>query len=251
MTKKNEINELWHSAQSLDNSSPNIIYNNNSPISFEQQDKRDRITCQINNVVSSKRNKKWSESSDVIIYYTLEKFVIESTPNRRDNYNRFSPILTYGIFPTEDNDEEVWSEDVAMQVENFAKTINRELSTEAKKKIKRALKEIKKKIHKRKVQELYLKCLTGYLMVGVIVFAIPLVIGAVIHQEIPNILTQQVQQIPRQNFQVLLPTVFQKTIQKLITLLSVLIAINNVLILMIAKLPIVKIVTRKFKDTNR
>ncbi len=246
--KDSKSNILWHSAQSIDNTSPNIIYEGKNSIPFEQQDKRQKIVSKINNIVSSVKVKKWSNSSDVIIYYTHEykDFVIESTPKQRDSYNRLSPILTYGSFPGEEKDEKAWIDYVDQGIEHFLQNIERTLSDTTKEMIEKGLKEIRKEAREKKYNTDYGVDFLENAIILSIVIAIPLAIGGILHKQIPLIL----QELPQQNSQQILKTL-QKVIQKLILQTSVLIAINNVLILMIVKLPIAQMLTSRYKTRNK
>jgi hypothetical protein len=260
MEQENRSNKLWHSAQSLDNISPNLIYEDKNPIPLDQQEKRQKITFKINNLVGSPTG-VWSKSSNVIISYTPESFVIESTPNQKDSSNRHSPILTYGHFFDKERDEEDWIQEVIMGIDNFVRLIDRDLSSTTKEMIKEGLKEARKDLYKKKYQtnSLSLGKLVKASAVFSIVLVVPLLIGWILHEQVPQLLSHHQQLLLRllkQNTQPdtlkVLQPVFQnpKVLQLVITWIAVLIAINNVILLGLAVL-LTGMMKSGFKTTKK
>lgn len=220
---------LYHSAQCLDNISPTIIYENKSPVPLEQEEKRQQIVSDINNTVMSSQA-TWSQSSNVTIYYTPQNFVIESIPNQMDSYNRLSPILTYGYFPNQEKDKEDWIEEVSTGINDFVQSIGRELSSTTKEMIKKGLKETTKKSPLKQYQSIFFTKPLNYAGLFGATFVIPLLLGGILHQQIPQLLNQQLLLFPpdiqRDTLMALKPV-----IQQLIMRIGVLIAINNVILL--------------------
>ncbi|MFB2898229.1 hypothetical protein ACE1CI_35375 [Aerosakkonemataceae cyanobacterium BLCC-F50] len=211
---------LFHSAQQLDNLSPNIISSGKHKLDpVEKKAERQHLVLQMDDVTST--GKKISISPNVIVYYKQADFVIKTIPDERDSYNRLAPILSYGEFPNGElnsDTENGWIQSIKDQIIEFVNSIGRNLSSDTKAEITQVLKELLQK----KRREQLINMLAGNLLVYGTVVVVPLTLGWLIQNQIP---TEEIW------------TAAQQTLLKnLVWFLATLVAISNTVMLFIIRL---------------
>lgn len=244
--------ENWvmiHSAQQLKGTDPDIIAQEGEcyPVQaerkikfIEESEDRDRAITAINSVISRAKTskKEFLMPGGVIIYYNNQNFVVKSIPTDRDDYNRLSPILSYGYFPeknwqTEDFLEE-WSNIISESVNSFVNEIGRSFDDHALSEMKKGLKEVQK-MRLKKIQKEEIVPSSIDLILLSLAFIFPILIGWIIQNQVP----QMVQGLESQDYiKEMSSLMLQQVIQNLIILLAFLAAINNVILIIIAKLSV-------------
>ncbi len=194
----NTIQELWHSAQQLQGTDPNIIYKGKRQLDVNKDEKeRQEVLNSIDKVVLSSMVKTLSQSHRVIIYYQIynRKFVIKSIPSQLDTWNRLSPILTYGSFSNEEpSEQEQWIEEIAEQIIDFANVIKRPLSEETILELKKGLREVNKTLKQRKYLQRRLSN-AGLLIAEIFLLILfPTVCGIINEKQIVQPLQQELKQ---------------------------------------------------------
>jgi hypothetical protein len=180
--------EFW--AQSLDNISSNSIASGHQMLDPEKDEKqRQDIVSNVYSIVSEKTKVKFNpEETDIVVYCKGSEFVIEAIPIQRDVVDRLSPIIIYGKFPRINanvEDGEKWADKIYNEIEWFVNEINRELSEQTSKSIKRWLNaELIKKKQKKTVEN-------GILTLAILVI-IPLIMGKILQYFYPELRPFQV-----------------------------------------------------------
>lgn len=236
---------LWHSAQHLNNLYPDIISKGKDKLDLlEKKAVRQQIASQMDDVTSAGR--EISSSPKVIVYYKQADFVIKTTPEDRDCYNRLAPILSYGKFPDGDlnsYEEDQWIESIRSEIIEFVSSIERGLSSETKEEIIEVLKILSRKKRTEKVISPLLENLLLYGTVAIV----PLALGWLVHDQIPQMIQPLFQQKPQQ----ILTVPLQEVLQKLVWLLAILVSISNVVMMFMLRLPIVSIVNGYKRKKDR
>jgi hypothetical protein len=226
---------LWHSAQQLDNLSPDIISQGHRRLELsEDSEERQKVANTIEEIVSS--HEGVSSSSKVTVYYTSSNFVIKSIPEERDGYGRLAPILSYGNFPNEEmspDTETAWIKEVSDEVLSFSQAIPLTLSEDTQELIKDSLRKAIEDIRQKKILKDMWKELKAFgLTFGAVILA-PIVLGRVIYEQIPQILNPLVQQ----NLQKVFLINLQEILQTLVLILTGFLTVNNAILVLILKLP--------------
>lgn len=220
---------LSHSAQEIDNLKPDIIYQGKKKLDpLENKAERQDLVLKMDDVISA--GKKISSSPKVIVYYKQDDFVLKTIPDERDSYNRLAPILSYGQFPGNLNPDvqDNYIERIKSEIIEFVNSIGRSLSLEAKEAITEVLKSLAQKKRMKKTIILLLKNFLIYSGTAIV----PLALGWVLHEHIP----QMLQPLLQQNPQPILTKPLQEVLQTLVWLLAVIVAISNVLMMFIFRL---------------
>lgn len=247
--------ELCHWAQQIKSTNPDIIYKGKielNPVKDKQE--RETILSAIDEVVLPKKNKVGIniEYKGVKIYYNTKSFVVTSIPIERDNYERLSPILSYGYFPEKYLSKD-WIETVSKEIKNFALSIDRTFSNETLLTIKDALiqaEERKVKLQKRRKLQRLVSYLSLELVWGLIVVGTPLILGWILQMQITELFLELlIQQAPNE-----INTFLQQMINiinQLVMKIAFLISVNNALLLILFKLPIGSLLKPKDKKNLR
>lgn len=235
----NELHKpmIWHSAQQLDNLSPDIIYQGNRRLERpKDSQERQKVVSKIDEIISSYNYKKMSKSSKVSVYCTFSNFVIKSIPEERDGYGRLAPILSYGNFPNVEmssNQRAIWIQEVCDEIAKFSRVIQLTISEDTQEVINKLLREAIEDMHQKTIfndiwQELSIVGIT----LGVAIVT-PVVLGIMIHQQIYQFLKP----LEHQNLQQILTMNLQEIIQVIIIWLTLIITVNNAILVLIIKIP--------------
>lgn len=214
-------NYFFFWAQSLDNKSDIVATIEKSQTFHILTDKFEigKAKDNINRIVSQKENE--FSGIGINIYYKGLEFVIETTPNELDFGNRPSPIEIYGQIPVQETLED-WLENVDRSIKKFLLEINRSMDEQKMKEIKKGLLfiENKKKLEK-EFREFLIKLLVSFVTPFIVEWAIQLTTP-------PFIVEWAIQQKTPTPLFIKLP----------MTQITVLIAVNNVIMLILLQLPI-------------
>ncbi|MFM6203886.1 hypothetical protein, partial [Planktothrix sp.] len=237
---------LWHSAQHLDNLSPDIIYQGEQRLELSEHKKeRQEIVNKIDEVISC--NEGVCKSPQATIYYTFSNFVVKSIPEERDGYGRLAPILSYGNFPDEKTSldtESTWVQEVSNEIMKFSRSIQLTLSKDAQEMIEKLLREAIENMRQKKIQKDLWKELQAFLLTFGIAIVAPIILGGIIHEQIPQILQPLTQQNLGQQTPI---TNLQSILQTLVLWLMGFVTVNNVILVLSLKMPSLLMIHRYFK----
>lgn len=111
------MTDLSFWAQSLDNQSPDIIFQNGQELSDDEL--RRKLVSEIYEVPRNNVEVSPTDSS-IAIRYSHTKFVIEAIPEEKDQANRLAPVIIYGELPDEwDNWNGQWAKEVCHEIKKF------------------------------------------------------------------------------------------------------------------------------------
>jgi hypothetical protein len=225
---------LAHSAQQLDNLSPEIICKGERRLDlYEDKTERQVIVSNIDRVISSSEDV--SSSPKVIIYQNLSEFVIKSIPEERDGYGRLSPILSYGHLPDEEiniDEETAWVETVSREIMIFARSIEMTLPEETQQSVRKLLEQSMENIRQKRIRKDFANKLQDLFITLGIASLVPIVLGWILYEQIPHMLKPLIQQNPQQIF------------QTLVVALMSLVTISNVTLVLILKIPSLLMIRR-------
>lgn len=236
---------LWHSAQHLDNLSPDIIYQGEQRLELSDYRKeRQEIANKIDEIISD--NEGVCNSSQATIYYTFSSFVVKSIPEERDGYGRLAPILSYGNFPDEEislDTESTWVQEVSNEIMKFSRAIQLTLSKDAQEMIEKLLREALGSMRQKKIQKDLGKELQAFLLTFGIAIVAPIILGGIIHEQIPQIL----QPLSQQDLAQASIANIQSILQTLVLWLMGFVTVNNVILVLSLKMPSLLMIHRYFK----
>jgi len=225
-----------HSAQGIDNLKPDIIYKGKIKLDpLENKEERIDIVSKMDDVTSS--GKKISSSPKVIVYYKQANFVVKTIPDERDSYSRLAPILSYGKFPNEDLNsaqEDMWINNIKNEIIEFVDSIGRNLASDTKEEITKVLKDT---LQKKRTEGVISTIQENVLIYGAVII-VPLALGWLVQDQIPQMIQPLLQQKPQQ----ILTVTLQELLQNLVWLMAILVSISNVVMMFILRLPIISLV---------
>jgi hypothetical protein len=232
---------LSHSAQQLDNLSPDIICKGERRLDlYEDKTERQAIVSNIDRVISSSEDV--SSFPKVSTYHNLSEFVIKSIPEERDGYGRLAPILSYGHFPDEEingDEKTLWIGTVSREIMIFARSIEITLTEETQKSIRELLEQAMENIHQKKIKKAFTNKIQDLSLTLGIVLLVPVVLGWILHEQIPHMLKPLIQQNPQQIF------------QTLVLVLTGLVTISNVTLVLILKIPSLLMIRRASRTKKK
>lgn len=133
---------LW--AQSLDNSSPDVIYVNSEALDAKEHlARRQDVVSLVSKV--TRTTKARSISDAVAIYLGKEHFVLTVVLPEKDVLNRKAPILCFGELANPENTSA--SEDALLYISNFIQKIGRTFPASIETDVVSALALAKKKVY--------------------------------------------------------------------------------------------------------